>query len=79
MVVAALANLYPSTIRNMFHGATKKPQNATVMAIVTSLGYERQWVKKRKLNVEEELPFAKQWNKREKEKQGTRPVKRKRA
>jgi hypothetical protein len=67
-IVATLANLHPSTVKNMFHGATKKPQNATVMGIVTSLGYERQWVKKRKLNVEEEVVFAKQWNKREKEK-----------
>jgi hypothetical protein len=66
--VATLANLHPSTVKNMFHGATKKPQNATVMGIITALGYERKWIKARKLNVEQELVFAKQWNKRESEK-----------
>jgi hypothetical protein len=79
-IVATLANLHPSTVKNMFHGATKRPMNSTVMGIVTSLGYERKWVKARKLNVEEEVVFAKQWNKREKEKlAANRPVRKKRA
>jgi hypothetical protein len=80
VIVATLANLHPSTVKNLFHGGTKKPQNATVMGIVTSLGYQRKWVKERKLNIDEELTFAKQWNKREKEKQAAnRPVRKKRA
>jgi hypothetical protein len=78
-IVATLANLHPSTVKNMLHGATKKPQNATVMAILTSLGYTRKIVKERKLNIEEELVFAKQWNKKEREKQANRPAKKKRA
>lgn len=77
-IVAELANLHPSTIKNLFHGATKRPQNATVMAIGTSLGYKRDWVRDRDLNVEEELVFARQWNKREKAKQeANRPVRKK--
>jgi hypothetical protein len=67
-IVAILANLHPSTVKNMFHGDTKKPQNATVMGIVTSLGYARKWVKERKLNIDEEVEIAVTWNAREKEK-----------
>lgn len=77
-IVAELANLHHSTIKNLFHGATRRPQNATVMAIGTSLGYKREWVKDRELNVEEELVFARQWNKREKEKQEANRAPRKR-
>jgi len=66
-IVAELSNLSPSTLSALFHGATRKPQNATVMAIATCLGYERTWRKARKLNADEELVLAKAWNKREKE------------
>jgi hypothetical protein len=77
-IVAELASLHKSTIHNLFHGGTRRPQNATVMSIVTSLGYQRKWVKERKLNVEEELVFARKWNTREKEKSSAaRPSKKK--
>jgi predicted transcriptional regulator len=78
--VAELASLHPSTLYNLFHGPTKRPQNATVMAIITSVGYERKFVRTRKLNFDEELVLARAWNKREKAKQeNTKPRKRKRA
>jgi hypothetical protein len=63
--LAELASLSPGTIYNLFEGDTRKPQHATVMAIITCLGYRRQFVKDRKLNVAEELTFARAWNKRE--------------
>jgi hypothetical protein len=75
--VATLANLHRQTLHNIFHGSTKRPQNATVMGIITCLGYERKFVKSRKLNVEEELVFAKQWNTREKAKRIHVPRKKK--
>ena len=64
--VAELAGLAPATIDNMFHGETRRPQNATVMAIVTSLGYARKFVRDQKLNLEEELSVARAWNRKEK-------------
>jgi hypothetical protein len=67
-IVATLANLHPSTVKNLFHGDTKRPQNATAMAIATCVGYTRKWVKEHELNVDKELEVARQWNKREKEK-----------
>lgn len=84
--VATLSNLSFSTLDNLFFGDTRKPQNATVMAIATSVGYERKWVKGRKLNIEEELEFARAWNKkeqarleRERAKEPRKPKKRKTA
>jgi hypothetical protein len=63
--VAALASLAPTTLHNLFFGGTRRPQNATVMAIVTAVGYERKFVKARKLNFDEELVFARAWNKKQ--------------
>jgi hypothetical protein len=65
--VAELANVHPSTVKNLFHGGTRRPQNATIMAILTSLGYKREIVKARDLDVEKELEFARAWNKKERE------------
>jgi transcriptional regulator with XRE-family HTH domain len=80
--VAELSGLHPSTVKNIFHGGTKRPQNATVMAIATSIGYKRgPWMKSRDLNVEQELEFARKWNQRERERRAKLrpPKKRKRA
>ncbi len=65
--VADLANLHKSTVSNLFHGKTRKPQNATCMAILTSLGYKREIVKARDVDVEKELEFARAWNKKERD------------
>jgi hypothetical protein len=67
--VAELASLHPQTLQNLFHGSTRRPQNATVMAIITAVGWERKFVRARKLNIDEELVLARAWNKREKAKQ----------
>lgn len=63
--VAQLASLAPATLDNMFFGDTRKPQHATVMGIITAVGYEMQFVEARKLNFEKELEFARAWNKRQ--------------
>lgn len=68
-LVAELANLSPATLHAIFHGGTRRPQNSTVMGIATALGYQRSWIKERKLNAEEELILARAWNKRERKRQ----------
>jgi hypothetical protein len=65
-VVADLAGLNINTVRALLFGGTKSPQNRTIMAIMTSLGYEHSFAKSRKLNVDEELEFARAYNKKEK-------------
>jgi hypothetical protein len=82
--VAILSNLSFSTIDALFFGETRRPQNATVMGIMSSIGYKRTWSKDRKLNLEEELEFARAWNKKEaarleRERAKEPPSKRKRA
>jgi hypothetical protein len=83
-LVAELAGLHKSTPKNLFHGNTKKPQNATAEAIGRAAGWERTWAKTRELNLEEELEFARAWNKREavkreKAREAAPPRKKKRA
>lgn len=35
-----------TTLRNWFHGKTRRPQHATVMAVVRAIGYDLELVKK---------------------------------
>jgi len=67
-IVAKLATLSPSTIVNLFFGHTRKPQNATVMSIATSLGYERHWQRTtNKWDLDTELKAAREFIKRQAE------------
>jgi len=66
--VAEMASLAKQTLRNLFHGDTRKPQNATVMGIVTAMGYQRKFVKERKLDIDRELEFARAWNRKQRAK-----------
>jgi DNA-binding phage protein len=63
--VAALASLHGNTLHNMFFGDTRRPQHATVMALITACGFEITLKQARKLNFEEELTFARAWNKKQ--------------
>lgn len=66
--VADLSSLSLTTIDNWFNGVTKRPHNASIMAVMSSLGYKRTWEQERELNVDEELPLARAWLKRERAK-----------
>jgi hypothetical protein len=76
-VVADLSGVGVGTLRNWFTGGTRKPQNATVMAVVTALGYERKFVRSRTLDIDKEREFALAWLKREMAKQQARTPKKK--
>jgi transcriptional regulator with XRE-family HTH domain len=57
--IAILATLSKSTVDNLLYGKTRKPQNNTIMAIATSLGYERTWKRSgSKWDLEKELEEA---------------------
>jgi DNA-binding phage protein len=73
--LAALASLSPTTLDNLFFGPTRKPQHATVMALVTAVGYEMEFKKARALNFEEELVFARAWNKKQAKRLAADPAK----
>lgn len=67
-IVADLASLSRTTVPNWIHGDVRDPRHSSIMAVMTSLGYEFEWKKGRKLDFDKELEFARAWNKREKEK-----------
>lgn len=67
-IVADLSSLAYSTIDGWLNGDTKRPQNASIMAVMISLGYERRWEKSRKVNIDKELELARSWLKRERAK-----------
>lgn len=60
-IVAELAGVSRSTLENWFEGITKRPQNYTVQAVVTSVGYESHFRRVKKIDVEQERLKAKKW------------------
>lgn len=64
-LVHQLSGVSVSTLHNWFDGDTKSPQNRTVQAIATSLGYEAVWTKNKKLDIERELAAAKRWQEKQ--------------
>ena len=60
-IVSELAGVSKSTLDNWFEGITKRPQNYTVQAVVTSLGFESHFRRVEKIDVEKERVKAKRW------------------
>jgi hypothetical protein len=60
-IVHELSGVATATIDNWFNGDTKNPQHATIAAVITSLGYEEQFVKKKELNLDHERKLAAAW------------------
>jgi hypothetical protein len=60
-IVHEISGVSTSTLDNWFHGSTKSPQHATIAAVITSLGYEETFVKKKDINVEHERKLAAEW------------------
>lgn len=57
--IAILATLAKGTVDALLYGPTKRPHNATVMSIATSLGFERTWQRTtNKFDLEAELERA---------------------
>jgi hypothetical protein len=68
-IVHELSGVSVSTLNNWFAGETKAPQNRTVSAVATALGYERKWEKTKTINVERELAAAKRWAEQQRQNQ----------
>src|SRR4051812_5257513 len=60
-IVHELSGVATTTLNNWFNGHTKKPQNPTIEAVLTSLGYEREIVKKKDIDIERERKMAADW------------------
>jgi transcriptional regulator with XRE-family HTH domain len=61
-IVHELSGVSTSTLENWFNGGTKSPQNRTICAVTSALGYKRTWEKTKDINLQKELKIAKAWN-----------------
>jgi len=57
--VARLSGVSATTLRNWFEGETKRPQFATIAAVVGALGYRQKFVRTRRLDFAKEIERAK--------------------
>lgn len=60
-IVHQLSGVATATLDNWFNGETKSPQNRTICAVTSALGYKRSWQKERAIDLEKELKIAKSW------------------
>jgi hypothetical protein len=74
-VVHEISGVATATLDNWFNGTTRKPQHVTIAAVITSLGYQEEFVKKKDIDVETERKLGADWlAKREKQmKAATKP------
>lgn len=64
-IVSQLSGVSVATLENWFKGDTKSPQNRTICAVTSSLGYKREWAKDREIEIDAELRLAKAWKARQ--------------
>ena len=62
-----ISGVSTAALDGWFHGSTKNPMHGTICAVLTSLGYEEQFIKTSKIDIEKERKAGKAWlDKREK-------------
>jgi hypothetical protein len=60
-VVHEISGVSTSTLDNWFNGTTRSPQHATIAAVITSLGYQEEFVKKKEIDLDKEREVAARW------------------
>lgn len=60
-IVHEISGVATTTLDNWFNRTTRRPQHATIAAVITSLGYEEQFVKTKDIDVEKEREAAAAW------------------
>jgi len=58
--LAVLAGLAPTTVKNMFGGATMWPQHRTYMKIAGAIGCTYELIEAKEINFEKEIPKARE-------------------
>jgi hypothetical protein len=67
-VVHEISGVSTSTLDNWFNGTTRSPQHATIAAVITSLGYQEEFIKKKEIDIEAERKTAAAWLERQEQK-----------
>ena len=73
-----ISGVSTAALYGWWHGDTVNPQHGTIMAVLTSLGWEEQFVKAKAIDVEKERKAGQAWLEKraeEREKAGARPAK----
>ena len=60
-VVHEISGVSTSTLDNWFNGATRSPQHSTIAAVITSLGYQEEFVKTKDIDIEKEREAGQAW------------------
>lgn len=68
-VVHEISGVSTSTLDNWFNGKTRSPQHSTICAVITSLGYQEEFVKKKEIDIEKERGVAAAWLERQDKRQ----------
>lgn len=77
-IVHEISGVATTTLNNWFHGDTINPQHGTVMAVITALGFEEQFVRTKTIDVERERKAGQAWlEKRADERAKEAPARRK--
>lgn len=61
----SLTGVAVTTYDGWFEGETKDPKHTTIMATLSALGYEEQFVKASTIDLEKELLAAEKWRERQ--------------
>src|ERR1700739_1300112 len=60
-IVHEISGVATTTLDNWFNGTTRNPQHGTICAVVTSLGYQEEFVKKKEIDIDAERKVAAAW------------------
>jgi hypothetical protein len=60
-IVHELSGVATATLDGWFKGDTKRPQAATIGAVISSVGYDMQFVKAKDIDIDRELKLAANW------------------
>jgi len=60
-IVHKLSGVAVTPLDNWFDGETKRPQHATVGAVISALGYDMKFVKSKSIDIDKELKVAANW------------------
>jgi hypothetical protein len=72
-----ISGVSTAALHGWWHGDTINPQHGTIMAVLTSLGWEEQFVKAKSIDVEKERKAGQTWLDKRAEERKTAPAKRK--
>ncbi len=75
-IVHEISGVSTSTLDNWFNGTTRSPQHATIAAVITSLGYEETFHKKKDIDIERERKLGAEWLEKQERKSKSKPKKR---